>query len=1027
MRKLILLGTCLYALLTSVAAQNNDDPDLPSFANGIDKEAYLKAREGFYLSRIITLRELNYNPRTAAIEKMQQMEANQRTNTLSRIQTPSWIQLGPSPIPNGQTTTNSVAVSGRVTAIAIHPTNSNIIYIGTANGGVYRSMNAGTSWTAIFDGAQSLAIGALALAPSDPTILYVGTGEPQLSSDSYSGVGLYRINNADASPTLTGPINPNYTFAYTGGGNITTGTFTYRSISKILVHPTDPATIFVATTFGTASNGGTGYVPNTVGPMGLYGVYRSTNATAAAGSVAFTKLSVTDAGSFDIPGTGNRLITDMVMEPGNPNNLVCWVYDNVIASTTQGCGAYKSTNALAATPSFVKTYSSPAGSVRCEMDIAKVGAVITIYAGSGGATGNGQILKSIDGGTTFAPVAGSFTFCSGQCFYDIAVAVNPTDAQKVFIGGSSGTNIFRYSTNGGTSFTGSTDNLHADVHTLAVDPSNTNTIYLGCDGGIFKSTDAGVTWASSNTAGLHATQYQSIALHPIDPNFTIGGTQDNGTHMLKPDGSFTRIAGGDGGYTMIDQTATTNANAVLYHTFFNQTNAQAISRNDNGNAATELNWIDYGCGFGGVTANGLVCAGITNCLFYAPTALGPGTPNTVYFGSDRLWRSSNKAVAMVLASQAPITSGAAISSIAIAPTDDNYRIIGLSNGQVWATISGSSTLINITPAGGPAAPVGRVLISPGNSAVAFITYVGYFGSANPHVYKTINLNNLGGAGGVNGVTWAGSATNLPDVPVNCITMSAANLNNVFIGTDIGVFGSIDAGATWSSYSMNLPVVPVYDMAIHKVTNILRIATHGRGLWETATSPLPVTFTSFDASVFKKTNVLLQWFTATEINNKGFNIERATVNGSSLLKWEKIGFVNGSGTTSDPRRYEFTDVPVGGKKFVYRLKQIDYDGNYKYSEQRQVALNNFDFALFPVSPNPVRKNAIVKYQLPEDGTATMAVYNNAGALVRYLVNEKKEAGIYQAELNTNGLASGNYYIRLSIGSYYDTKPFIITNQ
>ena len=1016
MRKILLLSICFLALVYNGTAQiEDDDPDLPRFQkNKISKEDFFRQKEQFYLSRIQMLQPLNYNPRAFAIASLERMEIQQRTNREARTLAPAWIQLGPSPTPNGQTTTNSVAVSGRVTAIAIHPTNSNIVYIGTANGGVYRSMNGGTSWTAIFDGAQSLAIGALALAPSNPSILYVGTGEPQLSADSYAGVGVYRIDNADASPVLNGPINPNYTYTATGGGTNTTTCFAYRSISKIIVHPTDPATIFVSTSTGTASNPSTNYVPGTIGPIGLLGLYRSTNATASAGTVSFTKLSVTDASSFDVPGTGNRRITDMVLEPGNPNNLYCWVYDVIVTSTTQGCGIYKATNALATTPSFTKTYASATASVRCEMDINKVGSVVSIYAGSGGATGNGQILKSIDGAATFTPVAGSYTFCNPQCFYDIAIAVNPTTDQKLYVGGSSGSNIFRYSTDGGATFNIANTNLHADVHALAIDPSNTNTIFLGSDGGIFKSTDAGVTWTSANTAGLYATQFQSIALHPTDTRFTIGGTQDNGTQMLMPDGSFKRVDFGDGGYTLIDQNAVNNTAVTMYHTYYNNSSQTGFTRNDNGINAAD-NWNFLGCS--GATANGISCTG--TILFYAPMALGPGNPNTVYYGSNVLYRSSDKGVNNTVVSQ---TMASPISTIAISKQNDNFRILGLSNGQVWACIDGSSTLTNITPTGAPAAPVSRVVINPANSNVAYVSYAGYFGNSNPHVFKTINLNQLGGTG----VTWSGSATGLPDVPVNSIAIANANTNDVFLATDIGVFASIDAGATWVSYNTNLPRVPVFDLAVHPVSGVLRIATHGRGLWETTGSILPVSLSAFEVSVLNKTNVLLQWFTASEVNNAGFDVERASLSNGQTPKWQKIGFVSGSGTTNAPQRYEYTDKPTGGRKFAYRLRQTDYDRTAKYSNEKQVSLAGFDFALFPVVPNPVGKSAAVKYQLPDDGAANLAVYNSSGLLVKELFNETKAAGIYEYNLNAGGLASGTYFIRLTQANYHDSKPFIVVH-
>src|SRR5262249_5900408 len=137
--------------------------------------------------------------RVSAIQQMEGQISAQPPFTVG----PAWIPIGPAPIPKGQTTGIENPGNGRGTAIAVQPTDPNIVYVGTAQGGVYRSLNGGASWTAIFDQAASLAIGALALAPSDPTILYVGTGEPNFSCDSFFGVGLYRINNADTAPVLT--------------------------------------------------------------------------------------------------------------------------------------------------------------------------------------------------------------------------------------------------------------------------------------------------------------------------------------------------------------------------------------------------------------------------------------------------------------------------------------------------------------------------------------------------------------------------------------------------------------------------------------------------------------------------------------------------------------------------------------------------------------------------------------------------------------------------------------------------------
>jgi len=975
-------------LCFEAAAQQ--DPDLPKVGQNIDKEAYLKARADYIAQKRGLPNNLPYDARAKAIEEKRIKEIEDRNNPSIILSAPNWVAEGPFPIPNGQTTAVSVPVSGRVTAIAVHPTTANTVYVGTANGGIYRSMDGGTTWTAIFDNGQSLAIGALALAPSSPTTLYVGTGEANSSADSYFGVGLYRIDNADVSPTLVGPINPG-------------GIFTFRSISKILIDPTNAATIFVS------SSSGIGGIVNANPGTASRGLFRSTNGTAAAGTVAFTKLTVATANA------GNRSIVDMVMEPGTPNNIICCVLG--LNGAGDG-GIYTSTDALAATPTFTRTFTLGTASAtsRGELAICKVGAVVTVYAGNG--NGNGSIIKSIDGGATWATVPGSFTFCSGQCFYDMGLAVDPANANNFYIGGSSGSNIFRFSTDGGTTFTASANNLHADVHSIVVAPSNPTTIYFGCDGGIFKSTNAGVTWASMNTAGFSATQFQSLAIHPVDTKFSISGSQDNGTSMYKPDGTWNRIDFGDGGYTLIDQNATNNTNVTMYHTYFNQaSNLAGMARVDLVSDAFDGNWPFFGCN-GNVSFNGISCTGTV--MFYAPIALGPGNPNTVYYCSDRLYRSANKGVNFTTVSQSPIVAGVAISTVAISKQDDNYRIVGLTNGQVWGTTTGSSTLENITPPGAPATAAQRVYFDPNNKNTVYVCYGGFGVTAGQHIWKTTNFNVVSAP-----ATWTASGSGIPDVPVNSFAIDPFFTNILYAGTDIGVYSSTDAGVTWSSFSAGLPIVPVFDMAVHPVNRSLRIATHGRGLWSTTSVVLPIELTSFTATAKNNGKVYLEWFTQSEQNNKGFQIERSPnfINGN--YTWEKIGFVNGSINSSTPKRYYFDDEPIGGKKFVYRLRQIDLDEKYKFSDTRSVVLKDFDYGLYSCYPNPVSDVANIKYKIPENNLVKLQLFDNGGKLIKQLVNENKDAGIYQFSFSTVTLSAGVYFYKIEAGSFLDTKSFVVT--
>ncbi len=804
----------------------DDDADLPPMARGrIEKEEYLSLRD----AHVNRLRGIPYDRLDARIKAIQEMEnqeqENQEQENALNISSLMWTSIGPAPIPNGQTSPQT-PVSGRVASIAVHPTNPNTVYAGTAQGGVYRSTDGGTTWKAIFDSALSLAIGALAIAPSDPTTLFVGTGEPNFSCDSFFGVGVYRITNADTTPVLAGPFNQDGSSA-----DVMTG----RAIGKIVVHPTDPNTIFVSTTSGI---GGIGCDLGVAQPS--RGLFRSTNAMGVAPT--FTKLTVATANG------GNRSVVDVVMEPGTPNNLLC----TVLGFNGAGDGGvYRSTNALAGSPTFTRTQvlGTAGATVRGELAINKVGPTVTVFAASGEASGagmcgtNGTLRRSTDGGQTWStPIAAGNGFCGGQCFYNISLGVDPNNASNVILGGNvvgSCSKLVSRSTNGGTTFTNVSSGVHADNHVAVYAPSNPAVIYMGTDGGIYKSTDSGASWTSISNAGFNATQFQSLALHPTDREFMIGGTQDNGTELKQPDGTWTRADFGDGGFALIDQSATNTTTVTMYHTYFNQTNNLiGMARVDSSACSTEGEWSFRGI-YGGGADPTVHCDGTTDVfngisitdsvLFYAPIALGPGTPNTVYFGTDKLYRSANRGDTMTIASQvfAPGAPNVPVSAIGISRQNDNVRIVGLATGQVFATITGSSSLTNVTGAI-PARYIARAVIDPNNVNTAYVTLAGFGLAAGQHVWKTTNLNNAA-------PTWTAAGTGIPDVPVNAFVIDPANSNRLYAGTDIGVFRSTDSGASWNPFGTGLPRVAVFDMAIQNNFRLLRIATPGRGIWEISLS------------------------------------------------------------------------------------------------------------------------------------------------------------------------------------------------
>ncbi len=553
--------------------EDGNDPDMPAFAKGnVDEADYIRRREE-YIARLRgweTDKPFDPSARSRAIQQMEEQEGqrSRKGTLLGRLESmlglspsagPAWTELGPSPLPNGGTIPPN-PVSGRVSAIEIDPIDPNKVYVGAAQGGVYRSLNGGVTWTQIFDGAQSLAIGSLTLDRANAR-LWVGTGEPSGSVDSFAGVGLYRIENVNTTADLFGPINPFRTYMDAGNNLRSVPAFNGRSISKILISPSDPATLLVGVAGGTMGLGGNPPFNGMVPPLALRGLYKLTNATAPA-SVSVTRIAVSPnavaGGCFDIPCTGNRNVTDMIYDLSDPsgNTLVVWL--NGINVANDG-GVYRSTNALSGSPTFTQTLVTTAtstGNARGIFAIAqKAPGPALIYVASGepstvdticnSASTPGALRRSTDGGMTWSTkLPGGGGFCastsSNQCFYNIGIDLVPgatTGSDKILLGGNvrqgncarlEGTSL----DGAATTFSNMDGGLHADTHVIKIAPSDSNIVYRGDDGGIWKSLDGGNNWSSLNNNTFRATQFQSIAVHPIDRNYTIGGTQDNGTGSL---------------------------------------------------------------------------------------------------------------------------------------------------------------------------------------------------------------------------------------------------------------------------------------------------------------------------------------------------------------------------------------------------------------------------------------------------------------------------------------------------------------
>lgn len=778
------------------------------------------------------------------------------TNAAEPEQQAVWAALGPAPIAQGQTFGSpSSSVSGRVSAIALDPkyngTTNQTVYVGAAQGGLWRSTDNGANWTPLLDNQPSLAVGSIAIDPTNPNVLYVGTGEGNRSGDTYYGQGILKSTDGGATWTqFTGPVSTIEPLQ---------PAFINSSVGQLVIDPASPNTLFACTTFGSTSgaSGGAGQAP-----VGQVGLWKSTDGGA-------TWRNANPDG-----GGGQFSAHDVLIDPSNHQRVFAAMRSvGMYRSNTGGepgtweklAGGLPDGNATSSTFRRIALASGPPISPSTNA---------TLYAAYAGSDDNLLgIFRSTDGGTNWSKVTSPQT--AGQANYNLALAVDPMDANTVYYGtqansaNNAGT-VWR-SKDGGQTWSdlsrgSGSGGLHADTHAIVVSPANHDLLFTGSDGGIWRSnnaTSATVTWTSLN-ANLGITQFQSIALHPTNPNFVIGGTQDNGTNLFTGQLSWTLIRGGDGGFTLIDQSNP----QVLYHTFFNSNN----SGGDSPQIGPEISlnggtsWSRRGCFNCSVQQGNFNPADRVG--FYAPMALHTGftgqSGNVIYFGTHRLYRSETQGgtwVGLGASSDgfgADLTKGAGrLSAIAAHPNRANNEELvwtGASDGSVQFTTNAgagaSATFTNVTKAPLPNRFITDIALDANNSQRAVVTFSG-FNTVTPttpgHVFLTTNR----------GQTWTDISGNLPDVPVTSAAVNPTDGNTIYIGTDLGVFQTTNGGGTWIRMSNGMPRVATFMVRYQAATNTLYAATHGRGVYRLTTSRslATVSAASFSASAIASETIV----------------------------------------------------------------------------------------------------------------------------------------------------------------------------
>jgi hypothetical protein len=680
----------------------------------------------------------------------------------------AWTPIGPAPIALGGVP-GSQPVSGRIAAIATDPTNANIIYVAAWGGGVWKTTDGGTTWTPLTDGQATLTMGAIAVAPSNPKVVYAGTGTAADSGDSFYGRGVLKSTDGGATWTLL-------------TGNAGKNEFDRRTISRIVVNPTNASIVYVAV----AGSGVNGLSGNT-------GIWKSTDGGTTWTNTT-TGISTTDE------------FTDLVMDPKHPQTLYAAV------GTFNGSavnGVYKTTNAgMTWSPAGNFPGGSSDGTIRIALAPSNSQTLYASIATTGFVSGLREMLKSTNGGSSWTPLSPP-DYLSGQANYDSTLAVDPSNANTVFAGGTSngGGPDFIESTDGGSSWTnistgtGGTNGPHTDEHAIAFDANGK--LIDGNDGGVWRldnPTVGSIQWTDLNT-NLQITQFVGIALNPTNPALALGGSQDNGTEQFTGSSEWIALRGGDGGFVQIDSSNP----STLYHTY--TYGPGFLERSDDGG----VTWTD---GTSGINTN-------DPADFYVPYVMDPSNSSRLILGTNRVYETTNKAGKWSPISN-PNSNGwtvsSSIDSVAIAPSNGN-TIYASAGGHIFVTIDdgGSWQQIDIP---GFSDHFQQLVVDPANSMIVYAVRDRFSSGTKGHVFETTN----------GGSKWTDVSGNLPSLPVNALALDPRT-HVLYVGTDAGVYASNDGGTTWAPFATGMPNVRVNQLVLNTAESVLAAGTFGRGMFE----------------------------------------------------------------------------------------------------------------------------------------------------------------------------------------------------
>jgi photosystem II stability/assembly factor-like uncharacterized protein len=686
-------------------------------------------------------------------------------------------------------------MSGRIADIAIDPQNENIWYVGVGSGGVWKTVNAGTTWQPLFDDQPVYSIGSVTIDPSNNQRIWVGTGEDVGGRHVGFGDGIYLSQDGGASWQNMGLKNSEH-------------------IATVVIHPTDSNTVWVAAQ----------------GPLwrkgGDRGLYKTTN-----GGADWRKV----LGDDEWTGA-----TDVVMDPRNPDRLYAatWQRHRTVAAYMGGgpkTAIYQSEDGGESWQQL--TQGLPTGSM------GKIGLAISpqkpdeLYAAIELHRRTGGIYKSFNRGASWQKQSDAVAGATGPHYYQELYA-SPHHYDRLYLMN----NNLLISNDGGKTVVGMYENnKHGDNHAIAFKQSDENYLLVGSDGGLYESFDLTASW--KYVANLPVTQFYKVAVDDAEPYYHIyGGTQDNGTQggpsqtdnlqgIRNSDWSVVLFADGH-------QPATEPGNPDIMYAEWQQGNLVRVDKTtgeivyiqpqpEAGEPAERFNWD-------------------------APILVSPHQPTRLYFASQRLWRSDDRgdswrAVSPELTNnqeriELPIMGGQqgwdmpwdllamsnynTITSIAESPVAEGLIYVGTDDGLIQVTENGGADWRRIEVGSLPGVPdqafVNDIKADLHDADTVYVALDNHkYGDFKPYLLKSQNR----------GKSWKNISTGIPDKHlVWRLVQDHADPRLLFAGTEFGLFFSFDGGQQWQALKGGMPTISIRDLAIQSRENDLVMATFGRGFY-----------------------------------------------------------------------------------------------------------------------------------------------------------------------------------------------------